>query len=47
VQCFDGEARERSMRFLRDNYYSELPPPPPPPPSVVVEEPTGAAPTVS
>ena len=33
VKCFDGEARERSMRYLRENYYSELPPPPPPPPS--------------
>lgn len=49
VKCFDGEARERSMRYLKENYYSELPPPPPPPPSSddtgVVE--TGSAASVT
>ena len=44
VKCFDGEARERSMRYLRENYYSELPPPPPPPPS---SDDTGVAETGS
>ena len=33
MRCFDGEARERSMRYLRENFYNELPPPPPPSPS--------------
>ena len=28
MRCFDGEARERSMRYLRENFYNELPPPP-------------------
>jgi len=32
MRCFDGEATERSLRFLRENFYNELPPPPPPPP---------------
>ena len=45
VKCFDGEARERSMRYLKENYYSELPPPPPPPtpPSADVNTGTGSS----
>ena len=44
VRCFDGEARERSMRYLRENFYNELPPPPPPsPPSPSVEGAESAA----
>lgn len=45
MRCFDGEARERSMRYLRENFYNELPPPTPPPspPSPSVEAAESAA----
>lgn len=36
LACFDSAAKERSLRYLLDNYSNEIPPPPPRSPSVLV-----------